>query len=116
MSEKEFCEDVLQYSEEAVEVALEFAKCVVESENAEEKYSEILEDNTWNLKQVLRRFNHVRLQTEGATRYMTGREVMSLLNLKPGRRVGELLEGLDMAVGTGKVNSREGAEEWLKAQ
>ncbi len=116
VSEKEFCEDVLQYSEEAVEVALEFAKCVVESENAEEKYSEILEDNTWNLKQVLRRFNHVRLQTEGATRYMTGREVMSLLNLKPGRRVGELLEGLDMAVGTGKVNSREGAEEWLKAQ
>ena len=116
MSELEFCRDVLEYSEDAIEVALEFAKCVVESENKSEKYSEILEDNTWNLKQVLRRFNSVRLQTEGADRYITGREIMALLNLKPGRRVGELLDGLDLAVGTGKVSSRAGAEAWLKAQ
>ena len=56
------------------------------------------------------------MQTEGASRYLTGREVMNLLHIKPGRRVGELLEGLDMAVGTGKVNSRAKAEEWLKSQ
>ena len=111
-----FCKDVLEYSEEAVNVALEFAKCVVLAEGLYAKYSDVIEDNTWNLKQVLRRFNNVRLQTEGASRYLTGREVMTLLHMKPGRRVGELLEGLDMAVGTGKVSSREGAEEWLKAQ
>ena len=116
VSELEFCRGVLEHSEEAVEVALEFAKCVVESENVSEKYNEVLEDNTWNLNQVLRRFNNVRLQTEGLDRYMTGREVMALLNMKPGRRVGELLEGLDVAVGTGKVSSRTGAEAWLKAQ
>ena len=116
VTELEFCRDVLEYSEEAIEVALEFAKCVVESENKVEKYSEVLEDNTWNLNQVLRRFNNVRLQTEGSDRYMTGREVMALLNMKPGRRVGELLEGLDLAVGTGKVSNRAGAEAWLKAQ
>ncbi len=116
VSELEFCRDVLKYSEEAIEVALEFAKCVVESENVTEKYGEVLEDNTWNLQQVLRRFNNVRLQTEGAQRYMTGREVMNLLNMKPGRRVGELLEGLDLAVGIGQVSSRAGAEAWLKAQ
>ena len=68
------------------------------------------------MKQVLRRFKTVELQTEGASRYMTGREVMNLLNMKPGKKVGELLEGLDMAVGTGKVSSRQAAEEWLKAQ
>ena len=116
VSELEFCRDVLNYSEEAIEVALEFAKCVVEAENVTEKYAEVLEDNTWNLQQVLRRFNNVRLQTEGAQRYMTGREVMNLLNMKPGRRVGELLEGLDLAVGIGQVSSRSGAEAWLKAQ
>lgn len=116
VSELEFCRDVLKYSEEAIEVALEFAKCVVESENVTKKYGEVLEDNTWNLQQVLRRFNNVRLQTEGAQRYMTGREVMNLLNMKPGRRVGELLEGLDLAVGIGQVSSRAGAEAWLKAQ
>ena len=99
-----------------MQVALEFALCVVEARGEGEKYGEIIENNTWNLNQVLRRFNNVRLQTEGENRYMTGREIMSLLNMKPGRRVGELLEGLDMAVGTGKVSSRAGAEAWLKAQ
>jgi len=116
VSELEFCKAVLNYSEEAVEVALEFALCEVDAAGVIEKYSDVLEDNTWNLKQVLRRFRNVRLQTEGAQRYMTGREIMALLNMKPGRRIGELLEGLDMAVGTGKVSSRAGAEQWLKAQ
>ena len=116
VDELEFCKGVLKYSEEAINIALEFARCIVEATGVSEKYSDILEDNTWNLHQVIRRFNNVRLQTEGATRYMTGREVMTLLNMKPGRRVGELLDGLDMAVGTGKVSSRAGAEEWLKAQ
>ena len=116
MSEEKFCEDVLEVSTEAVEIALEFAKCVAEAEGFIEKYRDVLDNNTWNLEQVLRRFRTVSLQTEGASRYMTGREVMNLLHIKPGRRVGELLEGLDMAVGTGKVSSRAKAEEWLKAQ
>ena len=79
-------------------------------------YREVLDDNRWNLKQVLRRFAAVALQTEGSYRFLTGREVMSLLDMKPGRRVGELLDGLDMAVGTGKVNTLAKAEAWLRAQ
>ena len=116
VSEKKFCEDVLEFSRYAIEVALQFSKCVAVAGGFREKYSDVLENNSWNLNQVLRRFNNVMLQTQGSSRYMTGREVMSLLNMKPGRRVGELLEGLDMAVGTGKVNSRAGAEAWLKEQ
>ena len=116
VSEKQFCEDVLEYSREAVMVALHFARCFAQAEGFLDDVREILDDNAWNLKQVLRRFNHVAMQTEGASRYLTGREVMNLLNMKPGKRVGELLDGLDMAVGLGKVNSRAGAEAWLKAQ
>ncbi len=116
MSERKFCEDVLAYSPDAVEIALEFAKCVANAEGFIEQFRDVLDNNKWNLMQVLRRFRAVSLQTEGASRYMTGREVMNLLHIKPGRRVGELLEGLDMAVGTGKVSSRAKAEEWLKAQ
>lgn len=116
VTEERFCEVVLEYSTEAIEIALEFAKCVASAEGFIGKYRDILDNNTWNLNQVLRRFRNVSLQTEGASRYLTGREVMNLLHIKPGRRVGELLEGLDMAVGTGKVNSRAKAEEWLKAQ
>ncbi|MBQ3693188.1 MAG: CCA tRNA nucleotidyltransferase [Synergistaceae bacterium] len=116
ITEERFCAYVLEHSAETVEVALEFAKCVATAEGFIEKYRDALDNNTWNLNQVLRRFRNVSLQTEGASRYLTGREVMNLLHIKPGRRVGELLEGLDMAVGTGKVNSRAKAEEWLKSQ
>ena len=116
VTEEHFCEDVLEYSSDAVEIALEFALCVAQSEGFMDDVKDVLEANRWNLAQVLRRFENVRLQTEGASRYMTGREVMSLLNMKPGRKIGELLEGLDMAVGTGKVSSRSAAEDWLRAQ
>lgn len=114
--EEKLCRDVLDYSRDAVIIALQFARCVAIAEGRLEEYREVLDNNRWNLKQVVRRFTHVENQTEGASRYLTGREVMTLLNMKPGRRIGELLDGLDMAVGTGKVNSRASAESWLKAQ
>ena len=116
MSEEQYCREVLDYTSEAVEIATEFAMCVASAAGYLDSVSDTLENNRWNLDQVLRRFENVKMQTEGQTRYMTGREVMTLLNMKPGRRVGELLEGLDMAVGTGKVSSREMAEDWLRAQ
>ncbi|MCR4818125.1 MAG: hypothetical protein K5841_04110 [Fretibacterium sp.] len=114
--EAQFCATVLEYSPTAVEIALEFAECVALAEKFDDSYREVLRENRWNLQQVLRRFEAVELQTEGSTRFLTGREVMSLLNMAPGRRVGELLDGLDMAVGTGKVNTLAKAEEWLRAQ
>ena len=116
MSEEIFCREVLNHSREALVVALQFARCAAISEGFFEDYREVLDNNRWNLKQVLRRFTTVELQTQGSTRYMTGREVMSLLQMKPGKRVGELLDGLDFAVGTGKVGSRSAAEAWLKSQ
>ena len=115
-SEAEFCSVVLEHSPLAVLVALEFAECVALAEGFSHSYRDVLDDNRWNLKQVLRRFAAVELQTEGSTRFLTGREVMSLLDMKPGKRVGELLDGLDMAVGTGKVNTLAKAEAWLRAQ
>ncbi|MBQ6773179.1 MAG: CCA tRNA nucleotidyltransferase [Synergistaceae bacterium] len=116
ISEKSFCRDVLEFTQEGTKIALQFAMSVAIAEGFYDKYKEVLENNHWNLKQVMRRFNNVALQTEGSTRYLTGREVMSLLNMKPGKRVGELLDGLDMAVGTGEVSSRAAAEAWLKDQ
>ena len=116
VSEEEFCRQILNYSRTSMLVALQFAKCAAMVEGTVGKYRDVLDNNHWNLKQVLRRFKTVELQTEGASRYMTGREVMHLLNMKPGKRVGELLEGLDFAIGTGKVSSRQAAENWLKSQ
>ena len=114
--EDDLCATVLEYSRNAVEVALEFAVCVALAEDLPGSVRETLEDNQWRFAQVLRRFDEVARQMDGVTRFLTGREVMSLLNLAPGRRVGELLDGLDMAVGTGQVCNRAGAEAWLRAQ
>ena len=116
ISEEVLCHHTLNYSREALLVAMQFAKCAAIAEGHIEEHRDVLDNNNWNLKQVLRRFRTVELQTQGASRYMTGREVMSLLHMKPGKRVGELLEGLDMAIATGKVSSRAAAEEWLKSQ
>ena len=113
ISEEQFCKYIIEYDAIAVEVAREFAACIAIAENRPEETLEILRDNRWSLAQVLRRFDNVEKQMEGAERYLTGREIMNLLNIGPSKHVGELLEALDFAVGTGKVGSRAAAEKWL---
>jgi poly(A) polymerase len=44
---------------------------------------------------------------------LNGRQVMAELDLKPGPRIGELLEGLREAQATGEVNSETEARTWL---
>ena len=72
-----------------------------------------MKGNRWRLEQVLRRFASTERQTDGSDRFLTGGEVMDLLKLVPGRKVGEILNGLDMAVGTGRVSSQSEAEAWV---
>lgn len=46
--------------------------------------------------------------------YMTGREIMELLEIPPGRKVGEIRKSLEEAAALGDVNSREEAEEFCR--
>mgnify|MGYP001694242034 FL=1 len=110
-TEEELCGDVLRHGLEAVKMTLEFASC---SALAERYPSiDIVKGNRWRLEQVTRRFDSVARRMDGASRFLTGEEVMDLLKLSPGRKVGELLNGLDMAVGIGHVASRSEAEAWV---
>lgn len=109
--EEKICESVLQYGQPALDVGMEFAACIALTEGL--PYMETLSDNQWRMNQVKRRFNAVALQTDGSTRLISGDEIIKLLRVAPGRIIGELLKGLDMAVGTGKVTSRPQAEEWV---
>ena len=115
LSEMSLCRSVLKYSQDAVMAALEYALCIAQTEVLLPGYKEALEENRWRLAQVIRRFTAVSMQNEGNPRYLTGREIMHLLNMKQGRKIGELLNDLDIAVGLGEVSSRARAEEWLKA-
>jgi hypothetical protein len=55
--------------------------------------------------------DHPRSVTPAAL--LNGRQVMAELDLKPGPRIGELLEGLREAQATGEVNSETEARAWL---
>jgi hypothetical protein len=57
-------------------------------------------------------------ETVAPPRLLDGNEVMREFTLKPGPRVGEVLEAIREAQATGKVETREGAlifaRDWLK--
>lgn len=110
-TEEELCGDVLRHGPEAVKMTLEFASCSALAERFPS--IDIVKGNRWRLEQVIRRFESVERRTDGSNRFLTGDEVMGLLQLAPGRKVGEILSGLDMAVGTGRVASRSEAEAWV---
>ena len=110
-TEEELCRDVLRYGREAVSMTLEFASCSALAERFPS--IDIVKGNRWRLEQVLRRFASTARQMDDADRFLTGGEVMNLLGLAPGRKVGEILDGLDMAVGTGRVSNRSEAEAWV---
>ena len=48
-------------------------------------------------------------------RWLDGHDVMEILGIPPGREVGQILEELDVAVGTGKLRVKSEAVEWLRA-
>ncbi|MDR2522914.1 MAG: hypothetical protein LBC93_04340 [Synergistaceae bacterium] len=110
-AEEELCAAVLKYGFEAVDMIFDMAVCNSKADNM--KNMDVLMANKWRLSEVVRRFDEVRRRMEGSTRYLTGDEVMKTLDIKPGRVVGEILSELDMAVGTGLVNSKKEASEWL---
>lgn len=110
-TEEDLCRSVLEHGADAMAAGLDFAGCIARAEGL--PHLETLSDNRWRLAQVLRRFKSVALQTGGASRFLGGDEVMSLLRLAPGRIIGALLDGLDVAVGTGRVTNRAQAEEWV---
>lgn len=110
-TEEELCRDVLRDGLEAVEMTFEFASCGALAERL--PGTDVLKGNRRRLEQVVGRFESVARRTDGSNRFLTGDEVMDLLKLPPGRKVGEILGGLDMAVGTGRVASRSEAEDWV---
>ena len=110
-TEERLCEWVLKYGYEAVEMTLDFAICNSQADKM--RNMEALAANRWRLAEVGRRFDEAGRKTNGTRRYLTGDEVMKTLDIKPGKVVGEILNELGMAVGTGIVNSRREATAWI---
>ena len=111
ITEEQLCRAALKHGFEAVEMIVDFAICNSQADKM--KNMETLVANKWKLGEVLRRFDETRRRTEGSTRYLTGDEVMNVLRIQPGRVVGDILNELDMAVGTGIVSSKKEATDWV---
>lgn len=110
LGQEEMCSVVLEHGVEVANMMHEFAVC---RGMAGGTHFDVMDENRWNIEQVTRRFRSVETKTNGQSRFLTGEDVMAILGIKPGKRVGELLSGLDMAVGIGAVSSRDAAEEWV---
>jgi tRNA nucleotidyltransferase/poly(A) polymerase len=110
-TEEALCADALQYGFTALEMIVDFAICNSQADGM--KNMEILAGNKWRLGEVIRRFDETKRRMEGNMRYLTGDEVMRVLDIRPGKVVGEILNELDMAVGTGVIASKKEATEWV---
>jgi len=110
-TEEQLAAEVLKHSLEAVDITIDFAICNARADDL--KNVELLIVNKWKLGEVARRFDEAKRRADGNMRYITGDEVMKILNIKPGRIVGEILNELGVAVGAGTVNSKNEAAEWV---
>ena len=54
-------------------------------------------------------------QQNKSQRLLNGNEVMEIMNLKPGPWIAQILEDLDVATGSGTLQTKEDALLWLKA-
>lgn len=66
------------------------------------------------LARLLDRYYHARAQTVAPPPLLNGRDVMQVLGVAPGPRVGEILEALREAQAVGEVTTHEEAVEFVK--
>jgi tRNA nucleotidyltransferase/poly(A) polymerase len=111
VTERQFARAILAHGVEAVSIIVDFAICNSQADKM--KNMETLAANKWKLGEVLRRFDETRRRMEGSSRYLSGDEVMNILHIQPGKTVGEVLNELDVAVGTGLVSSKKEAADWI---
>jgi len=111
MTDEYLAYQVLKHGLKVVDMIADFAICNAQADDL--KNVELLVANKWQLSEVVRRFEEAKRRTDGTMRYMTGDEVMKVLDIKPGKVVGEILNALGVAVGAGIVGSKKEAVDWV---
>lgn len=75
---------------------------------------EIVNENISSLNSLLKFYLDVRDSLKPLPKLLDGNEVMQILNLKPSRRLGEILEALKEAQISGEVNTKNEAINFIK--
>lgn len=75
---------------------------------------EIVERNISSLNMLLRFYLEARETLKPLPKLLTGDEVMTLLNIKPSRKLGEIMNALHEAQMSGDVTSKEHAVDFVK--
>ena len=75
---------------------------------------EIVERNITSLNMLLRFYLEARETLEPLPKLLSGNDVMEILNIKPSRQLGEIMEALHEAQISGDVITREHAVEFVK--
>jgi tRNA nucleotidyltransferase/poly(A) polymerase len=111
VTEEQFARSIMKHGAETVKLIVDFAICNSQADKM--KNMETLAANKWKLGEVIRRFEEASRRMEGSSRYLSGDEVMKILDIRPGKVIGEILDELDVAVGTGLVSNKKEATAWI---
>lgn len=76
---------------------------------------EMVEANLNNLKLLLEFYENIEPRLEKLPKLLDGVEIMQILNIKPSRKLGEVIEALSEAQLEKKVNTKEEAVEFIKS-
>ncbi len=74
----------------------------------------MVEDNLKNLEKLLEYYNSVKDKMETLPKLLDGREIMEILNIKAGPKLGDIIEALKEAQIEGIVKSKDDAVEFIK--
>ena len=74
----------------------------------------MVEDNLKNLEKLLEYYNSVKDKMETLPKLLDGREIMEILNIKAGPKLGVIIEALKEAQIEGIVKTKDDAVEFIK--
>ena len=75
---------------------------------------EIVERNINSLNMLLKFYIEVKDSLKPLPKLLSGNEVMEILNLKPSRKLGEIMDALHEAQISGDITTKEHAVEYIK--
>ena len=95
---------------------IKLAKADRLSARGEKVTDKMVENNLSHLEKLKNYYLEVESMAQNPKALLDGREVMEILNLKPSKKVGEILENLKIAQLSGEILTKEEAINYIKTK
>lgn len=114
-NKKAYARFVKKMGKDALDV-IKLAKADRLSARGEKVTDKMVENNLSHLEKLKNYYLEVESMAQNPKALLDGREVMEILNLKPSKKVGEILENLKIAQLSGEILTKEEAINYIKTK